>query len=341
MDSPETFGPGKLRGLERIATPEGVFAICAMDHRGSLQRMIDPDNPERVTYRAMVEQKLRLCEALAPDSSAVLLDPIYGAPQCLARGALPRGTGLLVSLEATGYEGPSDRRRTSLLEGWSPRKARMLGADAAKLLVYFHPDRAEEASYQLNVIAEAARASAEADIPLLVEAVAYAIGGASKDSAAFAAERPRIVLESARQITALPIDILKAEFPADLRHERDDARMLDLCRQLSEASPVPWVVLSAGVDYEQFRRQVDLACRGGASGFLGGRAIWQEAFDLEPARREAFLKATALERLRELRDIAVRHATPWQRRSRHLYPSLDQVSEGWYRGYGAREGRER
>lgn len=341
MDSPETYGPGRLRGLERIATAEGVFAICAMDHRGSLQRMIDAEAPERVTYQAMVEEKLRLCEALAPDSSAVLLDPIYGAPQCLARGALPRQTGLLISLEATGYEGPTDRRRTSLLEGWSPHKARMLGADAAKLLVYFHPDRTEEASYQLNVIGGAAQACAEADIPLLVEAVAYAIGGDSKDSAAFAAERPRIVLESARQITALPIDILKAEFPADLRYERDDGRMLDLCRELSEASPVPWVVLSAGVDYEQFRRQVDLACRGGASGFLAGRAIWQEAFDLEPARRDAFLKATAVERLRELRDIAVRHATPWQRRSRHRYPSLDQLSEGWYRGYGAREGRKR
>lgn len=335
MDSPAVFGPGRLRGLERIATPEGVFAMCAMDHRGSLRRMIDVDAPQQVTYEAMVEEKLRLCEALARDSSAVLLDPVYGAPQCLARGALPRQTGLLVSLEATGYEGPSDRRLTKLLVGWGPKKVRMLGADATKLLVYFHPDRAEEAARQLDVIADSARACAEADITLLVEAVAYAIDGVSKDSAAFAAERPRIVLDSARQITALPIDILKAEFPADLRHERDEGRMLDLCEQLSEASTVPWVVLSAGVDYEQFRRQVDIACRGGASGFLAGRAIWQEGFDMDPARRSAFLKTTAVQRLRELRDIAARHATPWQQRSRHRYPLPDQFSEDWYQTYAA------
>jgi tagatose 1,6-diphosphate aldolase len=240
-----------------------------------------------------------------------------------------------VSLEATGYDGPGDRRRSRLLDGWGPHKARALGADAAKLLVYFHPDRGEEASHQLSLIGEAAAACAEADIPLLLEAVSYAIDGVAKDSAAFAAQRPRIVMESARQITALPIDILKAEFPADLQHEQDEGRLLDCCRQLSEASRMPWVVLSAGVNYEAFRRQVELACRGGASGFLAGRAIWQEAFDLAPAERERFLKTTAADRVRELRETAVRHATPWQRLSRGRYPSLESLSEDWYRTYGA------
>jgi hypothetical protein len=36
------------------------------------------------------------------------------------------------------------------------------------------------------------------------------------------------------------------------------------------------MLLSAGVDFESFRKQVKIACKAGASGFLAGRALWQE-----------------------------------------------------------------
>ncbi|MBI2201538.1 MAG: hypothetical protein HYU43_06310 [Armatimonadetes bacterium] len=36
---------GKIRGLQQIADGRGIFAICAMDHRGSMREMIDPDRP--------------------------------------------------------------------------------------------------------------------------------------------------------------------------------------------------------------------------------------------------------------------------------------------------------
>ena len=39
---------GKIRGLQQIANPDGIFTICAMDHRGSLRSMIDEDNPGEV-----------------------------------------------------------------------------------------------------------------------------------------------------------------------------------------------------------------------------------------------------------------------------------------------------
>lgn len=55
---------GKIRGLRQIANSEGVFTICAMDHRGSLQSMID-ECPGEVNYEEMVERKLELCSSLA------------------------------------------------------------------------------------------------------------------------------------------------------------------------------------------------------------------------------------------------------------------------------------
>ena len=71
-----------------------------MDHRGSLCSMIDEEHPAEVNYEEMVERKLELCSTLAKYASAVLLDPIFGAAQCISRSNLPNNTGLLVSIEA-------------------------------------------------------------------------------------------------------------------------------------------------------------------------------------------------------------------------------------------------
>jgi tagatose 1,6-diphosphate aldolase len=108
---------GKIRGLQQISTPEGIFIICAMDHRGSLKEMIEKEQlDDDVDYQQLVEHKLELCAALAPYASAVLLDPNYGAAQCISGGLLPGHTGLLVSIEATGYESNTNNHLARWLE---------------------------------------------------------------------------------------------------------------------------------------------------------------------------------------------------------------------------------
>ncbi|HJW84395.1 MAG TPA: tagatose-bisphosphate aldolase, partial [Anaerolineae bacterium] len=134
---------GKLRGLQQIADRHGIFAMCAMDHRGSMQRMINKAAPDQVTYDVLVEYKRDLTEMLAPMSTAILLDPIFGAPQAIASGTLPGYTGLLVSLEETGYEKDAQGRVTTLLPGWSVEKIKRMGASAVKILLYYRPDLAE------------------------------------------------------------------------------------------------------------------------------------------------------------------------------------------------------
>ncbi len=79
---------GKIRGIRQIATPEGFLVMCAMNHRGSLQTMLNPENPKAVTAGQMTEFKIDLCSTLAKHASGVLLDPIFGAAQCLNRGFL-------------------------------------------------------------------------------------------------------------------------------------------------------------------------------------------------------------------------------------------------------------
>ena len=100
----------------------------------------------------LVDRKLELCAALAPHASAILLDPDYGAAQCIAGGVLPGHTGLLVSIEATGYENSPQGRITSLLKGWSVEKIKRMGGSAVKILVYYRPDLPNVAQKQLKTI---------------------------------------------------------------------------------------------------------------------------------------------------------------------------------------------
>ncbi len=325
---------GKLRGLQQISGRDGILTICAMDHRGSFRRMINPARPEAVSHEQMVERKLELCRAFAPLSTAILLDPIYGAAQCISQGALPGTTGLLVSIEATGYVGNRESRLTELLEGWGVEKIKRMGASAVKILVYFRPDLEELARRQLDTVRTVAEQCLEHDIPFLVEPVSYPVGSEVDNPEEFARRKPELVIETARQITALPIDILKAEFPADLRYQQDRSVLLRLCRQLDEASAVPWVILSAGVDFDAFYRQVEIASQAGASGFLGGRAIWQEAMSMSsPAERTRFLATVGAERMQRLSQVARQHGTPWFHKLGHAPAEPAHTPENWYRDY--------
>jgi len=328
-------GIGKIRGLQQISTPGGIFIMCAMDHRGSLKAMLEKEQlDDEVNYQELVEYKLELCAALAPYSSAVLLDPNYGAAQCISRGVLPGHTGLLVSIEATGYESDPRGRITTLLNNWSAGKIRRMGGSAVKLLVYYRPDLNEVANKQLKTIQMVAEECLKYDIPFLVETQTYPIKGENTEKSKLAALKPGLVIETARQVTSLPIDVLKSEFPADLKYETDRSKLVQYCQKLDEASPIPWVILSAGVEYEVFRKEVEIACSSGASGFLGGRAIWQEIIHFTDKKdRLKFLSTTVVDRLKELADIATKYATPWYRKLGINAHELAAVPENWYVNY--------
>jgi tagatose 1,6-diphosphate aldolase len=325
---------GKLRGLQQLADSRGMMTMCAIDHRGALKRALNEENPAAVSYQDIVNFKLDLCQAVAPFASAILLDPEYGAGQAIAAGLLPASKGLLVSVEKTGYSGESKARITELLPGWSVKKAKKMGASAVKLLIYFRPDLKDVASKQLDLVARLADQCIEEDIPFLVEPVSYPIEENSKSSKKFAEMKPDLVIETARQITALPIDVLKAEFPADIKFEQDEAKLLGLCQELNRASRLPWVLLSAGVGFDSFKKQVEIACKAGASGFLAGRALWQEGAQIASREeRMSFFQNTAALRLKGLAEMADSYGKPWYFKVRAKNGKFAPLAEGWYRSY--------
>ena len=322
------YRTGLRRGLDACATPRGVFTVLALDHRQNLRKEIRPDDPESVSIDQMAELKGDVVRALAPRVSGVLLDPEFGAPRCIADGSLPGGVGLIVAIEATGYEGPPTARRSRVLDGWSVAKAKRMGATAAKLLIYFHPESAT-ATAQEDLVAEVEEDCRRHDLPLFLEPITHSIDASVP--VLTGEDRRRVVIESARRLTAVGGDVLKVEFPYDAS-VTDEGRWADACAELDDASPLPWVLLSGGVDDATFERQVGFACRAGASGVLVGRSVWAEATRHSGPDRSRFLATEAVERLARLVGTIEAHGRPWQDRApRALRDGL--VGADWYRAY--------
>jgi tagatose 1,6-diphosphate aldolase len=320
---------GKLRGLTRASTPRGIFTVLAFDHRQSFVKMLSSQGD--IPYAKVSVIKASVVKTLAPHASAVLLDPVYGAAQVIAERALPGSTGLMVTLEETGYAGSDIGRVTTLLPGWSVEKIKRMGADAVKLLVYYHPDAGETTDRQDELVTLIVNECQKYDLPLFLEAVSYSIDpSVDKNSAQFAAGRPRLVTEIARRLGALKPEILKLEFPVDAYYNQEEQSWARACDMLSAASPCPWTVLSAGVAYSVFVRQVEAACRNGASGFIAGRAVWQEGVSMAEAERMVWFDKVATRRLEELSEIADRYARSWM----DFFPVPRVVDyEDWYQTY--------
>jgi len=316
---------GTRRGLDATSSARGVFAVLALDHRQNLRKELHAEDPSLTTDDEMIDFKRTVVRALSPIATGTLLDPEIGAAQCIADGSLGGRDGLIVALEATGYEGEPGARISRLLPGWDVAKAKRLGASAAKLLVYYHPDAPNAADQERLVAGLAADCRAQ-DLPLFVEPLSFGLdGGALKGE-----DRRRVVIETARRLTTLGGDVLKAEFPYDA--SVDGSRWPDACAELDSASSLPWVLLSGGVDDATFEAQVEVACQAGASGVLVGRSVWAPAAPLSADERTVWLETEGAARLRRLVDVVEAAGHPW--RPRWMAAARPEPPEpGWYARY--------
>jgi tagatose-1,6-bisphosphate aldolase len=322
-----TYPIGTRRGLAACASDRGTFTVLALDHRQNLRRELRPADPDSVTYDEMVDFKRAVVRALSPVATGTLLDPEIGAAQAIWDGSLPTRAGLIVAIEATGYLGPATARVSRVLDGWSVEDAKRMGTSAAKLLVYYHPD-APNAADQERLVADVAAACREQDLALFVEPLSFSL----VESERLVGEARRtVVIETARRLTRIGGDVLKAEFPYDTS-VTDRERWRDACAELDAASVVPWVLLSGGADDATFEAQVEVASAAGASGVLAGRSVWAEAATLPPDEREGFLMTEGRARLGRLRDVVDRLGRPWHERETRL-TTAPAPGDGWYRDY--------
>lgn len=319
---------GKIRGLQECANQGGTFTLLAVDHRQNLRRSLNPENPGAVPGSVLTEFKLRVTESLAGEATAVLLDPEYSAAQALAAGKLPGNVGLVVALEATGYSGDPTARQSRILPGWSAQKAKRMGASMIKLLVYYHPDAptAPEIESFVKGVADECRAL---DLGIVLEPLSYSLD--PQQPKLSSDEKQYVVVETARRLTPLGVDILKAEFPLG-KENKDEAAWGPACQEVSAASVSPWILLSAAVDFDTYLRQARIACEAGGSGVAVGRAVWKEAVGMTPEAQNEFLLTIAKKRLSQLASLCTEHGRPWQ----SYYPDLaHSIPEDWYAQYGS------
>ncbi len=107
------------------------------------------------------------------------------------------------------------------------------------------------------------------------------------------------LVEAAERLAACQPDVYKTEVP--FFGDASERAIIEVCEQITQALACPWVVLSSGVPIDRFAAAVALSCRGGASGFLAGRAVWSEA--VHPVGYRRALERTAVARLQRLVEV--------------------------------------
>lgn len=321
--------PGKVRSFQRVLSEDGFFLICALDHLSDFAELLDAD-PSKVSFEDVVRAKDAIIRAVSTSVSAVLIDPLYALGHLGVSGAVPRDVGLIAPLENEDYQIPDGPRRTRLREGWSMPQIKAAGADVAKLLWFFRPDGDQQtADAQRGLVADLVRRSAELSIPLVVEPIYYPLPGEEPSTPEWRAQRVEGIVASAIEVDRLGVDMLKVEFPGYVDTEAGVEASREACARLDAAVSAPWVILSAGVGFEDFVTQVEISCQAGASGYLAGRSVWRDAVSTPDPTERADAVVASLSRIERLNDVTRKHGRAY-RPGVTLEEAVAQQSEDWF-----------
>jgi tagatose-1,6-bisphosphate aldolase len=292
------------RTLADIASPDGTFAVVAMDQRNTLKRMfhaVGHDDPSTEDLQGVKEDVIR---ALSPLASAFLLDPTYGIPALHAVSAeLPEVPGVLVAAEPEKRPSYEGEPRALLDSEQSAQWVLDQGGSALKFLIQVRTDRTpgdgpDLTQEAVDVIRKVVEDCREVGIPSVIENLVYPLPGQTDSPES----RADAIIEAARALDDLQPDLLKLEYPGSP----------EACRRLADAISAPWAVLSAGVDFTEFSDVLKISCdEGGASGFIAGRAVWKEAVGMEPGARLSHLRSEGLRRLEGCLEAISGRARPW------------------------------
>ena len=164
-------------------------------------------------------------------------------------------------------------------------------------MVYLRSDRPEANPHNIAILRGCIEDFGREDLLLVVEFLTYELPGESK--ADYKALVPKLI-EDGTRLCASNSGRRCSNCP--IRGPRTAcAAVTALC------GPVPWAVLSAGVDHETFIGQVEIAMRNGASGVIAGRSLWKDCISLDRTVTRERLTAVAVPRLRQIQAVVARH----------------------------------
>ncbi|EFB2663176.1 tagatose-bisphosphate aldolase [Escherichia coli] len=317
----------KKQAMLRLSNESGVIAALAIDQRGALKKMIAAHKPQGAEDKDIIDFKTLVSKELTTYASAILLDPEYGLPAAEARAA---NAGLLLAYEKTGYDASKKGRLPDLLNVWSAKRLKEAGADAVKFLLYYDIDEEAEINDQKHAFIERLGSECTAeDIPFYLELVSYDATNADAGSKEYAKVKPHKVNEMMKEFSnpRYGVDVLKVEVPVNMKYVEGYAAGEEYVytkeqaarhfKEQSEATPLPFIFLSAGVSADLFQETLRFAKASGSTfnGVLCGRATWANGVEPfitegEDAARK-WLETQGKANINELNEVLKDTASSW------------------------------
>ncbi|MCP4070738.1 MAG: DUF2090 domain-containing protein [Hyphomicrobiales bacterium] len=311
--------PGKLWGMRRMASADGIFKMTAVDQRPPIKQPIAKyHGTNDAPWEEVAKFKTLLVKTLQSQSTAMLLDPHYAIPHGIDSFAPTRG--LIVTLEDSLFQQTEGGRLSSQIDDWSVGKIKRMGADAVKVLAWYRPDAdAAICQQQKDYVKRIGDECARYDIPFLFELLVYPLAKDAHQTGDYVemqGKKSDDVLASVEEF-AHPdygVDVFKLESPVNASQADGSAKVQAVFDEMGRIAGRPWVMLSAGAGKPDFRNILDHAFKAGASGFLAGRAIWLEAFTHYPNWQAITrdLEGGAAQYLSEISALADAKAHNWR-----------------------------
>lgn len=294
-----TMTTAERRGYQQICRADGAMMVIACDQRGGMRTLLasDPEAQAKIGNDTLGETKADITKYLASHAGCVLVDPICAVPALVDDGVIDRATGLLIGLDASGWDkSPENYRLSKLVDGITARRVRELGGTGGKIMVYLRSDTPAANTHNIKILEDVIADFAAEDLLLVVEFLTYALDGESPEE--YAAKFSDLIIGGTKICLELGSKVLKIPYPGSP----------EACKTVTEISgDVPWAVLSAGVNHETFIQQVEISMASGASGVIAGRSLWKDCISLDRAVTRERLETVAVPRLRELQAVIAKY----------------------------------
>ncbi|GHO79817.1 tagatose 1,6-diphosphate aldolase [Ktedonobacter sp. SOSP1-85] len=239
---------------------------------------------------------------------------------------------IMLAYEKSSYDNGTGDRLPDLLPEWSVRRLVEAGARAIKILLYYNPFDKE----RINVIKQAyvERIGAECialDMPFFLEPLVYDNAIGDEKGLEFAKKKPLYVARTMEEFSQprYGVDVLKVELPINplfvaqtrafaggqAAYTRQEALMH--LRKTADATKLPFIYLSAGINNEVFCEMLELAAEAGAkfAGVLCGRATWQQGIQVYAREGvkalEYWLAEHGAQNIQALNRVLTTHASAW------------------------------
>lgn len=307
----------KLENLKQLVNEDGAIAALAIDQRGSMEKMMGKANPDLNNVEGIGAYKELVSKELTPYASSILLDPIYGEKGIAAKA---KNVGLILSYEQTGYDEYDEGRLPRLIDFMSVLRAKEMGANAIKTLLYYDCDDDEKTNYIKRAWVERVGYECEGlGLPHFLEIITYDRNMDSEKGEEYAKVRPNKVNTAMKEFSAprYKVDVLKVETPTNMNfvegigkenpvYTRDEA--IKYFKEQSESTNLPFIFLSGGVSAEIFQETLRLAKEADSNfnGVLCGRATWKDSVDIfgkDQDEAKKWLESTGKENIEKLNEV--------------------------------------